>query len=97
MRLPTETNTAGILIRSVPVPATVGLVSLSVHDASGKIAGIRQNERRVAEDAVDLLVLKLHHWHAGPSPSPRLQLVRGEWCDGLSAPGAGRARRALIV
>jgi len=78
-------------------PAAIGLVSLSVHDASGKIAGIRQNEPRIAEDAVDLLASKLHHWHSGASTSPRLQLVRGEWGDGLSAPGAGRNRRALIT
>ena len=78
-------------------PAAVGLVSLSVHDGSGKIAGIRQNERRVAEDAVDLLVSKLHHWHSGASVAPRLQLVRGDWSDGLSAPGAGRHRRALVA
>ena len=77
-------------------PAPVGLVSLSVHDGSGKVAGIRQNERRVGEDAIDLLVEKLHRWETGASLPPRLHLVRGEWSEGLSAPGAGRNRRALI-
>jgi LacI family transcriptional regulator len=77
-------------------PAHVGLVSLSVHDATGKVAGVRQNERGVGEDAIDLLVAKLHRWSTGTTDAPRLTLVRGEWSAGLSAPGAGRPRRALV-
>ncbi|MCX6950980.1 MAG: LacI family DNA-binding transcriptional regulator [Verrucomicrobia bacterium] len=77
-------------------PAAVGLVSLSVHDGSGQVAGVRQNERRIGEDAIDLLIGKLHRWETGPSSPPRLHLVRSEWSPGLSAPGAGQKRRALI-
>ena len=78
------------------VPPTIGLVSLSVHNESGQIAGIRQNERRVGEDAIDLLVEKLHCWETGSSESPRLHLVRGVWSPGASAPGFGLDRRALL-
>lgn len=76
-------------------PAAVGLVSLSVHEANGVIAGIKQDEQRVGEEAVDLLVAKLHHWNTGAASTPRLLLVRGAWTDGLSAPGAGKIRRGL--
>ena len=77
-------------------PPQIGLVCLSVHDATGKVAGILQNERRVGEQAIELLVAKLHQWSTGESDSSRLNLVRGVWCDGLSAPGPKTKRRALI-
>ncbi len=77
-------------------PADVGLVSLSVHDSTGKVAGVRQNERRVGEDAIELLIEKLHRWETGPGSPPRLHLLHGSWSAGLSAPSAGRKRRALI-
>jgi LacI family transcriptional regulator len=77
-------------------PPNIGLVSLSVHNESGQIAGIRQNERRVGEDAIDLLVEKLHRWETGCSESPRLHLVRGVWSPGASAPGFGLDRKTLL-
>ncbi len=77
-------------------PVRIGLVSLSVHDGSGRIAGIRQNEHRVGEDAIDLLVEKLHRWETGCNAAPRLHLVRGVWSPGASAPGSGRDRGALV-
>jgi DNA-binding LacI/PurR family transcriptional regulator len=77
-------------------PANVGLVSLSVNDTSGRVAGIRQSERQVGEEAIERLVAKLHRWKLGAAESPILHFVRGEWSDGLSAPGAGLARRALV-
>lgn len=77
-------------------PAGVGLVSLSVQDASGRVAGIRQNEHQIGQEAIELLAAKLHRWSTGADVSPRLILVRGTWCDGLSAPGAGQDRRALL-
>lgn len=77
-------------------PARVGLVSLSVHDSSGKVAGIRQNEKRVGEDAINLLIDKLHRWETGAGTPPRLHLVHGEWSAGQSAPGATRPRTVLI-
>jgi len=77
-------------------PSEVGLVSLSVPDATGRVAGIRQDEQRVGSEAIDLLAARLQQWTTGPSDSPRLTLIPGVWCPGLSAPGAGRRRRALI-
>ena len=77
-------------------PADVGLVSLSVPDATGRVAGIRQDEQRVGAEAIDLLVARLQRWTTGPSESPRLNLIPGVWSPGLSAPGVGRRRRALI-
>ena len=76
-------------------PKQVGLISLSVHDA-GTVAGIQQQESRVGTDAIDLIIDKMHRWEAGVSETPRLQLVRGLWRDGLSAPGIGQVRRALL-
>ena len=86
-RTPTEMSRA---------PAAVGLVSLAVHEANGTIAGIRQNEDQVGEEAVDLLVSKLHHWNTGAAATPRLLLMRGAWTAGLSAPGAGKRRSGLV-
>jgi hypothetical protein len=71
-------------------------VSLSVRDNTGQVAGIRQNERAVGEKAIELLVAKLNHWGDGGSELPTLHLIPGSWSDGLSAPGAGKKRRALV-
>lgn len=76
--------------------SNIGLASLSVRDNGGRVAGIRQNEHGVGEKAVALLVAKLNRWDAGGSESTVLHLVRGAWSDGLSAPGAGKKRRALV-
>jgi LacI family transcriptional regulator len=81
--------------RMACAPAGVGLVSLSVRDTTGQVAGIRQNERAVGEKAIELLVAKLNRWDNGGSDLPTLHLVRGSWSEGLSAPGAGKKRRAL--
>ena len=78
-------------------PAHVGLVSLSVHQLDGKVAGIRQEEAGVGAGAVDLLVEKLNRWDTGPAALPKLQLVRGRWTAGASAPGAGRNRTTLFT
>lgn len=82
--------------RLARAPAGVGLASLSVQDGSGRVAGINQNERQIGREAIEMLVAKLHHWNAGVATAPRLILVRGSWSDGLSLPGAGRKRRALL-
>lgn len=82
--------------RMACAPAATGLVSLSVQDASGRVAGIRQNERLIGAEAIELLAAKLHRWNTGASASPRMHLIRSEWHDGLSAPGAGRKRLTLL-
>jgi LacI family transcriptional regulator len=82
--------------RMACAPTRVGLVSLSVRDDSGRVAGIRQNEHGIGEKSVELLVAKLNRWDAPHRELPTLHLLRGAWSDGLSAPGAGQKRRALI-
>lgn len=77
-------------------PPQVGLVSLSAHGIDGKVAGIMQDEAHVGAGAIDLLVEKLNRWDTGPAARPRLQLIRGTWIAGASAPGAGRDRTALL-
>jgi LacI family transcriptional regulator len=76
-------------------PLETGLISLSVHD-NGQVAGIRQDENRIGAEAIDLLIEKLQRWETGALRGPRLQLVRGVWCAGLSAPGVGLKRQALL-
>jgi hypothetical protein len=76
-------------------PVGTGLISLSVHDEA-HITGIRQDEFRIGAEAIDLLVEKLQRWNTGSPRGSRLQLVRGVWCAGLSAPGAGLSRQALL-
>jgi len=48
--------------------AAVGPVSSSVHEANGTIAGIRQNEDQVGEEAVEQLGSKLHDGTPGKPP-----------------------------
>ena len=62
----------------------------------GQVTGIRQDEFRIGAEAIDLLVEKLQRWETGSPRGPRFQLVRGVWCTGLSAPGAGLRRQALL-
>jgi hypothetical protein len=78
-------------------PREIGLISLAVADSGGAIAGIRQNTDLIGIDAVDLLVEKAQRWETGALRSPRFQLVAGAWNGGLSAPGAGRPRQALLA
>ena len=77
-------------------PIETGLISLSVHE-DGNVAGIRQDEFRIGAEAIDLLVEKLQRWETGSPRGPRLNLVRGVWCAGQSAPGVGRRRQALLL
>jgi hypothetical protein len=78
-------------------PREIGLISLAVPDSGGAIAGIRQNTDLIGIDAVDLLVEKAQRWEIGALRPPRFQLVAGAWTGGLSAPGAGRRRQALLA
>ena len=78
-------------------PPHVGLVSLSVREANREVAGIKQDEKAVGAGAVDLLVEKLNRWEIGPAVQPKLQLIRGQWTEGHSAPGAGRNRTTLLA
>jgi DNA-binding LacI/PurR family transcriptional regulator len=78
-------------------PPHVGLVSLSVHQIDGQVAGIKQDSVDVGAGAIDMLVEKLNRWEIGPAAKPRLQLIRGRWTEGASAPGAGHNRTALIA
>ncbi len=78
-------------------PPHVGLVSLSVHQTDGKVAGIKQDEGNVGAGGIDMLVEKLNRWETGPTTQPRLQLIRSHWTEGASAPGAGRDRTALLA
>ena len=78
-------------------PPHVGLVSLSVREANREVAGIKQDEKAVGAGAVDLLVEKLNRWEIGPAVQPKLQLIRGQWTEGRSAPGAGHNRTTLLA
>jgi len=78
-------------------PPHVGLVSLSVQQADGRVAGIKQDEASVGSGAIDLLVEKLDRWEIGPAAQPKLQLIRGLWTEGRSAPGIGQKRTTLLV
>ena len=76
-------------------PLHVGLVGLSIPPAGSVLAGISQNEARIATAAVEQLVARLHHWTPGPQDLSDLLLVQGAWIDGPTAPGAGSKRPPL--
>lgn len=73
----------------VRIPEQVAVAHLNVdvfgRDASGEIAGIRQDNVGVGENAVDLLLSLLHHNEIGVPVHPRGTEVHGTWVDGASA------------
>lgn len=79
-----------------PLPARVGLVSLSLEEPSlGKVAGIFQDNRRMGAVAVEHLVARLERCEFGTDDRGRLNLVAGRWFAGATAPGRGKERSDL--
>lgn len=80
-----------------PLPSRVGMVSLSVEEPScGMLTGIFQDHRRLGAIAIEHLVARLERCEFGPDDRGRLQLVTGQWVQGVTAPGRGRERQQLI-
>lgn len=79
-----------------PLPARVGLVSLSLEEPSlGEVAGIFQDNRRMGAIAIEHLVARLERCEFGTGDRGRLNLVAGKWFAGGSAPGRGKERSHL--
>lgn len=80
-----------------PLPAMVGMVSLSIEEPSrGTLTGIFQHNHRMGEIAIEHLVARLERCEFGPDDRGRLHLVAGRWESGTTALGPGTERQSLI-
>jgi len=71
----------------ISIPRDLVFADVELHDLDGKVAGIRQNSRRVGEIAVEILTGQLQQHSAGLPELPTATLVDGTWFDGESLPG----------
>lgn len=80
-----------------PLPAEVGMVSLSLEEQSlGEVAGIFQDNRRLGAIAIEHLVARLERCEFSTDDRGRLHMLAGKWMAGKSAPGIGQPRQHLI-
>lgn len=80
-----------------PLPAQVGMVSLSIEEPSrGTLTGIFQHNRRMGAIAIEHLVARLERGEFGADDRGRLHLVAGMWETGTTALGPGIARQSLV-
>lgn len=79
------------------VPQDVSLVDVFLEDATGKMAGVRQNHDQVGALAVEILAGQLHHNKYGVPEIPTTTFVEGTWFDGSTCPPrpAKKARTGL--
>lgn len=70
------------------VPADIALIDLFLDDATGRIAGVRQNHRAVGEVAIELLAAQIQHNKVGVPDIATTTYVEGTWVPGESCPGA---------
>lgn len=83
--------------RQYPLPANIGVASLSLEEPSrGSISGIFQDNRSMGAIAIEHLVARLERCEFGPDNRGRLQLMAGRWEPGTTAPGRGLVRQGLL-
>jgi LacI family transcriptional regulator len=70
------------------VPEDIAFADVLLQDDSGRLAGMRQNCRRVGEIAMETLAHHLAHNLTGLPEVPVAAMVEGTWCDGTSLPVA---------
>jgi LacI family transcriptional regulator len=76
------------------VPRDVAFVDILLESSDGRIAGVRQNSRRVGEVAVEILAGQLQQHTFGIPKYPTATLVEGTWMDGESLPVRTGVRQA---
>ncbi len=77
------------------LPRQVGLVALSVHQASGPLTGVFQDSFAIGAVAVNHLVGRLQQTDFGADETARLHLMAGRWAPGRTACGPGKLRPIL--
>jgi len=70
----------------VAIPRDLAFVDISLRDIDHKIAGVRQNSRRIGEVAVEILTGQLQQHALGVPKLPTTTLVDGTWYEGESLP-----------
>lgn len=64
------------------VPAEIGWAHLAWNQASGQVAGVGCNHKKIGATAVDLVISQLHRGETGPPLTPITCLIAGEWNPG---------------
>lgn len=77
---------AALRAEGLAVPARVGLVSLSVHDDAGPLAGIQQHAELLGACGVDQLIASIERNEHGVPEHPLTLSVRGSWVEGETLP-----------
>ena len=72
--------------RGLHTPRDVAFVDVFLDDATGRLAGVRQNHEAVGAIAVEILAGQLHHNKFGVPQIPTTTFVEGTWFDGASCP-----------
>lgn len=67
-------------------PRDLAFIDIIPEDSAGKVAGVRQNFRRVGEVAVEMLTRQMQQHLFGVPEIPTTTLVEGTWLDGESLP-----------
>lgn len=70
----------------ISIPRDLAFVDIHLQHGDGRLAGVRQNCRRVGELSVDLLTRDLQQHALGVPEFPTTTLVEGTWFDGDSLP-----------
>jgi len=73
------------------VPRDLAFADILLDTFDGKIAGVRQNCRRVGELAIEILAGQLQQHAFGVPQFPTATLVEGTWFDGESLPSRNPA------
>ncbi|MEZ5277454.1 MAG: LacI family DNA-binding transcriptional regulator [Opitutaceae bacterium] len=69
------------------VPRDMSFIDVFLEDATGELAGVRQNHCSVGAAAVDILSGLIRHNSRGIPEIPIRTLIEGTWVDGRSLPG----------
>lgn len=75
------------------VPDDLAFAEIFLEETNGRVAGVRQNCRRVGEVAVELLVGQMHQHVVGVPEIPTATYVEGTWFDGRTLPECHGLRR----
>jgi LacI family transcriptional regulator len=70
----------------ISIPRDLALIDILPEPSAGKVAGVRQNYRRVGEVAIEMLTRQMQQHLLGVPEIPTTTLVEGTWIDGESFP-----------
>lgn len=70
----------------ISIPRDLAFADILLPQSDGRVAGVRQNSRRVGEVAIEILASQLQQHAFGVPELPNATLIESTWCDGDSLP-----------